>query len=310
MIAQEKGEYMEENILERADILNFLNETINNITHYKLFENEQFSKYILGVLFSSEQDLHGDCYTADEIMLIKKNMDQKIVWVNVNHDPSMPPVGRIIDTKIFLDSKNITYLVCVTGNYNKSSYQSFSSILPKLVEDRFTPLFNNSQKRDNNITISYNPYEINKDIIEELSKNVPDDVHSKLRVKKRKAAEPNCIINFLIPVIIIYKLLVPKILMDKISEDVYSWLKKSIRILIKKITQSHPVVILETKYKDCLIQFIIKSKKIEDVYAAMNSLEQINSKPFSLYNQLKKYIVTHIIYVYNIEHKLWFGVVP
>jgi hypothetical protein len=114
-------------IAESEDSLHFLREVESNIQAYLYFPGEHFSQTAPGVLATSSVDLQGEAFAIDALEESARHVQADGLWINYEHDPSIPPIGRVIAARAFFAPQSKCYFVAALfGFYAPSSYVSFA----------------------------------------------------------------------------------------------------------------------------------------------------------------------------------------
>lgn len=306
---------MSELINEVPEVEEFFNDVINNINKYKLYPKETFVQFSAGIMATSSVDLHNECIPLDELYSIEKkiNINKDIVWLHVEHNPLIQPLGRIIKVKVFYSKKSDVYfLAFINGNYDIKKMPSFKDIGIDLKEITDKELNLSIYSTIAKPIIAYNPNEINSSIIEKLLSESPKIISKKPAIVFRKAAEPITIFQIISLVgLFLYSPLTKKI-SEKIGEKTaneiisfYDWIKSKVIVEISKLKNKTVLFEYDIRHKDCRIEFVIASKDINKLKKAVDTVYSSVKNALKLFEKLQIYEVKNIVYEFNLDIDEW-----
>jgi hypothetical protein len=96
---------------------------------YKRFPVEDFIDVRGGVLATSGVDLQNESFAPEGLYQSAEQIRQNSLWLMHEHNPLVPPLGRVLAAKAFYAPESQLYFVAgVLGLYDASKCQSFSSV--------------------------------------------------------------------------------------------------------------------------------------------------------------------------------------
>ena len=160
---------------------------------YKRFPLEEFINVRGAVLATSGVDLQNECFAAEGLYEMADQIRQHSLWLMHEHNPLVPPLGRVLAAKAFYSPESRLHFVAgVLGLYDPSKYPSFSSVgwhVGMPLAELSAPELGDANW-EKTIALSYNPHEIPPLMIEQLLQERPPEVAPQPALVGRKAADP------------------------------------------------------------------------------------------------------------------------
>lgn len=249
------------------------------------------------ILSSTHIDLHG-------MKMTKESLDNAVGMINsernprlgLEHDMSLPPLGRIIDAEVIQGKDGEYYLVAYKEffkNRQKTILDDGTILYREYFEDNSKPFTEAKSEPCEFIEVKADPVNFEsmdsmKEFIENLREESGIDFSKKMLIRKSHIPDPELVIKvtgiIAASVGIISSKITEKI-GESVGEDIakfYKLLRTSVIGMVKKaIPKLRPITfIIEVHNDDLLVELLIVSNKPDEVVNAFSSenLKSIREK--------------------------------
>jgi hypothetical protein len=247
----------------------FIESACRSWEKFKRYPLEEFINVRGAVLATSGVDLQNECFAPEGLYEMAEHIRQNSLWLMHEHNPLIPPLGRILAAKCFYATNSqLNFVVGAVGFYDSSLRQTFSSLgidferlpLPEPimaeVDDAAHKLF----------TLSYNPHEIPPRIIEDLLRDAPPQIAEQATLVGRKAADPLTILSVVTSLWVLLSNPFAKKLSERLGEhsadfaaDVGLWLKARVIAAFSRL-EKEALFEFECHENGCRVEFIVPSR--------------------------------------------------
>jgi hypothetical protein len=258
------------NLIEQTpEAQDFIATASADVNHYKRFPEENFVEVHAGVLATSAVDLQNERLSVEALEDMATHINTHSLWMMVEHNPLIPPIGRVLVAKRFYAKEgDLYFLVGVMATYDPNSYRTFSDLGIDLKLDNEAVVSVPESERAASAKISFNPHEIPSSVIAEMYEHAPVFVDQEPTLTFRKSAEPRAILEIAASLWLLCQNPFLKKFLERYGEKsadasltFLSWLKTEV---FPRLTQSarNPLFILHFEHKDCRVEFIVPSNDV------------------------------------------------
>jgi hypothetical protein len=297
---------------EVPDVNAFIDDVINNVERYRLFDREKFVKLIGGVLSDTNVDSTGESISVDSLKEMEDKIRHEIVWVGDNHDPRKPPVGRFIAAKVFYArTSQVHFLAGVAGIYDTTAYPKFTDFNIDLSK-RLPPndLLAGSEEEPF-CHLLYNPHDISARVISDLYEDAPDFISPPDETLLHKGISDEHISQIIIlasNALIAFNPLT-KEFFSKVGQaagDAFiAWIKRSASTILSRLKR-RVLFKWDTEYLDCKAEFIVDTQEPDVIAVAVQEIADASSAAGALVRSLKQYDPERVVYLFNATTRKWF----
>lgn len=291
----------------------FCDEVEQNIERYRLFEGENFEKIIQGIAATSSVDTQGESFSLSALKEMAENINTYGLWQCAEHNPLIPPIGRIFAAKVFYSPREkVHFIVIVGGVYSCEKFPNFNDLGFKKEIDDDSDFEYNESEDGHQAKIAFNPHEINKDIIKEILENKPELLEDDPDVYFRKAADPISIFTIISTVWLITANPFSKKFLERCGEraadeviEYLGWIKNQVITKVSQVSKERILFEFEVPYKGCRVEFVIDSKETDKLIKAVDSVNIAAKASVKLIDQLEKYEIESLVYEFDLGSEVW-----
>lgn len=296
---------------ETPEARDFCTEVVANIDRYRIDQREAFSETHVAVLSTSLVDLQGDAFTRSALDEMAAQIRRELVWIGYNHDPLVPPIGRIIAAGVFYAPTSELYFVAaVVGRYAKEAYCSFDSLSLDTEPAKEFPVEN--RPAGPLVTLACNPHEVSEDDIRSALDGAPDFVAAKPVNVFRKAADPLTVVSVFLSAWFLTSNPFSKKFLERhgeaaaeLSLSLMRWLREAVCGLVTRLKPRRVLLELRCPFEGCSIDFVIDSKDPTVLSAALDQLAQARDPALSLAHSLRADLPRRIVYAWEANAGKW-----
>jgi len=298
-------------ISESPEAQDFLQTVVSEIDRYKRFPDEKFAQIVTGVLASSGVDLQREELALEALTQIAADINERSIWMRVEHNPLNPPVGRVLAARVFYAPASDLYFVAgVIGQYDGGRLPTFRDVgvdASALPEEHECDL----PKESIGARIVFNPHELSSTVIEAMLEGAPDIVTSEAGQVRRKAAEPPPILTLVVSAWLLTRNPFSKKFLEKLGEqsaqsviDYFSWLKNKLARQIAKLNRK-TLIVWDMPYNGCRVEFVIASSELAVLLDAIDSLPSAGNSAVAVVKQMEALGIEKLVYEYDVSVKKW-----
>lgn len=304
------------NLLDEApEAKDFLEEVVNNIDEYKLFEGENFEHFLTGIIATTGVDSQGDRITLQAITQMAEQLNQEVIWNQAEHNPLIQPIGRSIAARLFYAPKSDTYFIAaVSGIYSPNLLLKFEDIgvdlenlpLNSSIENGYHPEIPQAQ-------LAFSRTDFDQDTLDELLKEHPRLLDSVPDHRVRKAADPLTIIEVVASIWLLtsnpFSQAFLKKFGEKAAEEVlefFGWLKQKVIHTVEYHANKQVLFEFSTSYKGCWVEFVTTTKDRELLIEATDSVNEAALSAVALIDRIEYLEPNKLVYEFDNKTRRWF----
>ncbi|MBK8943669.1 MAG: hypothetical protein IPM32_00220 [Ignavibacteriae bacterium] len=280
----------------------------SNIENLKLFPEEEFKELMEGIYVTTNKDSQGEKLPKKFLEKYVEKVQKEPFYTLLGHDNSYPPIGRVIDCKLFYDSEDDEYFVYgITGIYDQDKLTRLSSL------SNISSFFKVNNVTENfEIYLALDSYSIEKNDYDDLIRNFPKFSPRTIEDRFYKAAEP--IATFTIVSTIFLLLANPfskKILETygertvKIIDEFYYYLKKHFFIKLLNKNYNRVIAEIESEYKKCKIFLVVDNKNADNIDVAIESIPEATFSACNFIENISDLEPTKICFIFKTKSNKW-----
>jgi len=298
-------------IQESSDAIRFVQKAALEWDRYKLFASETFLLVQPGILLTSGPDLQGEEFVPQALEEAVRHIKEEGLWMRYQHDPAVPPIGRLLDAGLFFAPQTgLMFVAGVFGILDPSSVPSFSKIGINTRSDYDPgPPPAEFEAPHLHVTLEYNKHEIAPELVAEMLQGAPPSVSKEPRLQFRKAADPFTIACFAIASWPLWANPFAKKFLERFGEEAANvvmafskWLGKEVAGRLKD--GSRLVVSFNTR--GCKVEFVLTTNEPSVVREASENVLKCLPQASQLISALLAYEPQRVVYLYDQEAKQWF----
>ncbi len=288
----------------------FCDEIIGHVSDYRLHDRESFSELFSSVLSTSQIDMQGDAFAPNALEQMAAQVSREPVWLGFNHDPLVPPLGRIVAAKVFFAPQSQLYFMTgVIGRYEASSYTSFATLQPQSGQLATADI---PRPEGPLATLAFNPHEISADDVRDVLEDAPDFVARKPVFAFRKAADPIVVITVIVSAWLLTKNPFTEKFLQKhgeaageLSLGLMKWLKGKVLALIARLRKPRVLLEIHSPFNNCLVDFVVDSQDVTVLTTALEHVQQACPGAYALVMQVKEWEPQRVVYVWEKSIGKW-----
>ncbi|XXS90017.1 hypothetical protein WMF17_44085 [Sorangium sp. So ce362] len=300
---------------ELPEVMAFYDDVLKNISSYRLFPQENFTHYILGVLATSSVDAHGDVMAEEALTDMVLRVQDGPLWSLAEHNPIVQPIGRVIAAKKFYSPADAKHVVVgVVGTYDLSQLPTFADV--GLTDDGpsdHLPTDSDPSDTDHFFQLGLTRHDLSPDMVADLLASAPSLVSRDVDRRVRKTLNVETVISILLPSYLLLKTpFLQKFgerLGDKAADSVLeslTWVKTKLARAVDAHSKREVLYELTIRNQDCTIQFLIDTKDLVIVEEAIEKLPEAVQRAGRLLVNGAHLEMDKLVYLYDRrEGKRW-----
>jgi hypothetical protein len=305
-------------IAEHPDAQAFIQEVISTADGFRLFPNERFAKLIGNVLSGTSVDLQGESASIQGLEALVKAAASGEYWLWREHDPLIPPIGRVIAAKTFhAQQSNEHFVVGVVGFYDPASIPTFASMGINLSKfDSGSVHLPPPDKDELHAQLTFNPFEIPDSVVQQMLAVAPDFVDPNPVVSSRKGLSPLSVLEISASIWLLSSNPFVSKFQERLGEkaadlsvEFLKWIRETVVSKIRHIGKEDTRVVVSFLYGACRVEFVLKGDEGPvAISQAMQALDQAAKHSILLTDALAPFEPTRVVYGYDVQGKDWFPV--
>lgn len=166
----------------------YARETLSRVSELNLWPSERFVTVTAGVLSATSVDSQGETVSVEALRSMVDGIRAHPLWLSAGHDPTLPPIGRILAAELFYDPRRrIHFVVGISGIYAPESYRSFASLVVDAVNSDSIEQFLDDTVEAH---IALNHHELDVAPFQEALKSAPSEVEPDIQYWMQKGEVP------------------------------------------------------------------------------------------------------------------------
>jgi hypothetical protein len=309
-----RGKKMGRNLWEESPgSEEFVNSVTKNIDNYKLFPEEHFIKIYRGILSTSEMDSQGEAMTEEALKHTIAQIDAGVMWLGAEHNPKIQTTGRIISAKLFYAARSQIYFIgAVIGYYDPQEARPFKKYgvdIERLEFRKFESL--NDRFSSDKIQVAYNPFEIDRSIIQRIMNDAPEEVNKKTLRIIRKALDPITALTILVSLKIILGPFIKEYFgtlgrrSAEATIDFLKWIKRTVLKELFVTPDPKTILTFEVDYDNCRVIFVLDKDDQNIMEKAVDSLPQGMASALALVDGMRKELMKKVVFEYRSDINKW-----
>ena len=288
----------------------FVKTASSSFEKFKRFPSENFSGVTVGIMATSAVDSQGECMDSEALDLIVEQIRKHSLWVMYEHNPLVPPLGRVLAAKrLYAAESDIYFVASVTGLYDPDAIPGFAEAgidLGHLAE--VEP--NAEPTEAGEFKLEYSPHEIPFEIVQEMLSTAPPSIQREPKYNVRKSADPQAILTLAVA---LHFVLAPfsKKFLERFGDRAFdgclstvSWLKETVFERFSRLARE-PLFVFATPYRGCAVQFVVPSKDPKILAEATDSVHLAGESACALISSITTWGPEKVVYKYDATAKLW-----
>ena len=242
---------------------------------YFLFKNEPFERFEAGVFSTSTVDSHNDQISREAIEDMAEQFRQNPIWMNVQHDPRIHPIGRVLTAEAFYDKTSNTYFLAgVYGYFDPDKLPRLGKLASNMAIgfDDDLLLFPAGDPPEPQVSVAFSRVEFEESAVAELVASAPGTVSRRLGIETRKALESiSPILSISVALWLLMSNPFSKALLGRLGDraadtvvDLFIWLKQQV-VKFLKSDNRELIVCINTERNNVRLEFLLDSKMQPEV---------------------------------------------
>ena len=284
---------------------------------YFLFNNEPFERFEAGVFSTSTVDSHNDQILPEAIEDMAEQLRQNPIWINVQHDPRIHPIGRVLTAAAFYDKTSNTYFLAgVYGYFDPDKLPRLGKLASDMAIgfDDDLLLLPAGDLPGPQVSVAFSRVEFEESAVAELVASAPGTVSRRLGVETRKALES---ISPILSISVVLWLLMSnpfsKAFLGRLGEraadavvDLFIWLKQEVVNFLKSDNRELTICI-NTERDNVRLEFLLDSKMKPEVLRNAIDMLPTAARAAVQFVELtdEKLQLVRIVYSFDEDHGEW-----
>lgn len=299
---------------EAPEALEFCRAVEENISRYKLFDEEQFIELRGCVLSTTGIDLQGERFTTRALEEGVRNINENGLWLSVQHNPLIQPHGRFVSAKLcYAPNSDVHFIAAVMGLYDGNKLPKFSDIGIDFAEVASDEAFEITKAHERyEAQIAYSPHEIYPEFINELLRDAPDIVNPKPKRSLRKEIDPIRIFTVLASIWLLASNPFSKKFLERYGEETanasiafFKWLSRRVFGRIQDLGNRRVLFEFLSAYKNCQVEFVVASTDTVILCEASNSIHAAAQSAVRLIDYLEHTSIQKLVYEFDVATHKW-----
>lgn len=287
----------------------FLSDIHDRVKEYLLYPEERFSKYAEAVLAGTSRDLQEEARSLNDLNGLVERIREKPFWVTVKHDPTIHPVGRVIDAKVFQVPNSEEYFVAgLLGEYDRTTLPTIAEGTSK--SGSFIWTDDERAQAEGKPQLAFSIHEMPFDLIQEMIAVSPESVDHRVLQERRKEFLSLIILKLILPTGFLFGMAKKfgEKLVEHSADDIFKWVKSAV---LKRLSDYQKEVnrttlfLFESYYKGCTIEFVISSFDDLVQVDSVEGIPEAMAASITLVNSFESQQPTRLVFEYDIERKKW-----
>lgn len=289
----------------------FTEEVMENAERYRLFEGEKHLHLAAGVLGATNSDSKGESIPTESLQYTEERIEHGPFWVNDNHDPRKPPVGRILAAKVFFAPRSQThFLAGVVGIYDTAAFPKFSDL--NIDSSQRLPIHELCADAEEEpfCHLLYDPHDVPSELIAELYSDAPSFVTPTDETIVHKGTSEDQIAQIIIlasKFLIAYNPLTKEFFgkVGSAAGDAFvNWTKRSASKIYSRLKR-RALFKWETEYQGCAAEFLVDTEDPVVIATAVQLLADASSAAGALVRSLQQYEPERVAYIFDTPTENW-----
>ena len=302
------------NLLEESqESQAFIQAAFANSGGFKRFPNEHFAKIGAAVVATSQLDRQNERMAPEALFSMAEQIQRKSIWLMIEHNPLIPPAGRILTARCFhAPISQVYFVVGILGYYDPAQDAIFSSVGFTMSRRVGRMEFAASAPGAFDLAVSYNPHEIAPSVIDDILREAPPQVSREPKIVGRKSADPIKILSISASMWLLCNNPFVKKFSERLGEraadasiDLASWLKDKVFTAFSKI-EKEPLFEFECEELGCNVEFVIPSKNLLVLRKATDAVHDAAESARALLKILEPFGPEKLVYSFDIKSQQWF----
>ena len=290
----------------------YCKEIRKNLDILKLYPEEIFSEYLDCVYMSTNLDSQGENLPFEFLEEFVKNVKNKQFYILVEHDITHPPVGRVLDCKIYFDTETKEhYIIGVTGLFNQNKLLTLNSVdIDKHRNLQFAKL--STIQPSFNVVLGLNSLALNKEDYYGLIDTLPSFVPREIEDMLQKGAEIPTNIELYTSIFLLLANPFSKKLLEVYGEsaankikEYYSYLKKYFFVQLLNKDYNKVIATIESGYNNCEVYFSIIPKENDKINIAVETINQAAESACKMIDNLQYLSPIKLCFLFNDATSQW-----
>ena len=288
---------------------------MSNPDGYRRYPEEEFAELRPAIFATSLVDRQNrDVARPEALESMAEQINEKSLWMMSEHNPRIPPLGRILCARRFHARQSGVYFVAgVCGFYDPERVRSFT---PKPAWDLSQLTANSSDEIIAPVTtelvrLAVNPHELPSGVIEEMLRDAPSIVERDASLVGRKSADPMPIVAVIASAWLLTSNPFSKKVLEVLGEqsartaiEFASWIKNKVISEIAKL-QRECLFVLQIPNDSCTVEFVVPSNNTAILIAAIDSVQPAVISSMALAAKLSHTDLEKLVYEYDLAAKQW-----
>lgn len=284
---------------------------IEEVDRHKLFPEEQFADLAMGVLSTTGLDLQGDMVTLAALKGMQARIEQNGLWGSAEHDPLIPMIGRVLSSQVFFDEASGThFLAGVFAYYDSQTFPSFESLGIRTAISEASEFPPDLPERV--IRVLFSEHEVPGGIVSASIAEAPPTIDRDVGTSFRKAADPHATVHLLVNLGFLLFNPFSKKFLERLGERAadgviatWAWVTKSLWRRLQTLKKRRLLLVIETDYKNCRIEFALDNTDEETLARALQSLHLASGSAVALIDQIEHLKPEVLVYEFDTRDSVW-----
>ena len=276
---------------------------------FRLFDQETFAGFVAGVLSATNVDSKGESVDVDSLREAEEQIKAGPLWINDNHNPLKPPVGRVISAKVFHSPvSNVYFLAGVAGIYETTLYPKFSDLGIDISKHLLPNELLLDSDEEPYCHLLCDPHDIPPDLIEELLSDAPPFVTPTEDTLLHKGETDLSHLTILASHFLLAFNPLTKKMLETIGQSAgeafVNWSKQSVAKISSRVRRR---VLFSWKnvYLGCNAEFLVECEDPTTITTAMEQAVEASSAAGALVRSLMDYEPERVTYLFDARLGKW-----
>lgn len=282
----------------------FCNDIVKNVEQYKLFPDESFVDFRLGIFATAGVDAHGEQFDLESLNATADRINSHRVWAAAMHDPTIQPTGRAIAAKVFWSSKARQHILAgVMGIYGTDRLPTFADVGVTSAALTSPEVGNHLHPAELSPALGFDPNDFDESLIAAALKELPPSLTVRSERHVRKAFEGLTIISVAVGLTALAKIPFLEELQREAAKAFFGWLRTS---LFPRICGPQRVLFeLTSEHNGCRVQFVSRATTPAILAEATERSAEAAQSALTLLDRFSECGFDILVYEYDSISKKW-----
>lgn len=295
------------------DAVAFCTRVCDSLSNYLLCAEERFVQCRGSVLASTALDRQGERLSPAYLEAIVGQIAARPLWLLVEHDPRIQPVGRVLASKVFYAGPSETHFVAgVLGYYDQDKIPPLDHCEADVGSVADWPTAE-ALRQVGKARLGYNVHDIAPEFINELLETAPPIVSRDADSRFYKSEDVLTIITIALGGLaaISFNPFIKKVqekIGDQVGQDLvamWNWVKGQLIDGIARHRAERLLFVLESPYKGCRVDFVIASNDPNAIRKAIDGIHDAGHSAKCLIDHLEEAEPDVVTYEFDCGQEKW-----